>query len=314
MPGATSLAGPVAAAGARTARRTVSERVKRTAGTTGAVSADAGDAIDVAETSGYLGARLSATVMLLRDGAGGLETWVQERVLSMPNFPGITVFPGGGVDIRDFPGRSWDDGELWEGRSAISIARQLGLNKYKTHAVIFAAVRELFEETGIFLAVDKQQKLLEDASEYHEHRLALESHLLSLTDVLERHGLKVCGDLLVPYGRWVGQSEIGTWFDTFSFLALNPQGQEPDGNTGEADDANWFRPSLLIDGWRAGLVRFTPSTWLHLVELCAFDAAEDAIAAARGKTILPVVGDPLEDERMAEYFHRAPSDRIGRRE
>ena len=48
MPGATSPAGRVAAAGARTARRTVSERVKRTAGTTGAVSADAGDAIDAA--------------------------------------------------------------------------------------------------------------------------------------------------------------------------------------------------------------------------------------------------------------------------
>lgn len=282
--------------------------------TKGAVSADAGDEIDVTETSGYLGARLSATVLLLRDGATGLETWVQERVLTMANFPGITVFPGGGVDTRDFPGRSWDDGELWAGRSAISLARQLGLTKYKTHAVFFAAVRELFEETGIFLAVDEQEKLLEDATTFHERRLALESHRLSLTDVLREGGLKVSGDLLVPYGRWVGQSEAGNWFDTFSFLAVNPRGQEPDANTGEADDANWFPAELLIDGWRAGLVRFAPSTWLYLVELSQFADVEEALAAARSRTIAPVIGDPIEDERMAEYFHAAPNDRIGRRE
>ena len=40
--------------------------------TTGAVSADKGDAIDVTDTSGYGGARLSATVILLRDDADGM--------------------------------------------------------------------------------------------------------------------------------------------------------------------------------------------------------------------------------------------------
>ena len=41
--------------------------------------------------------RLSATVILVRDGANGLEVWMQERVLTMANYPGMTVFPGGGV-------------------------------------------------------------------------------------------------------------------------------------------------------------------------------------------------------------------------
>ena len=80
---------------------------------TGALSADAADSIDPSEMSGLQGSRLSTTVVLLRNGDDGLEVWMQERVLSMPHYPGITVFPGGGVDSRDFPGRSWDDGELW---------------------------------------------------------------------------------------------------------------------------------------------------------------------------------------------------------
>lgn len=285
--------------------------------TRGALSTDAGDAIDTTDITGWAGARLAATVVLLRDASsgsasGGIEVWMQERVLSMPNFPGITVFPGGGVDTRDFPGRSWDDGTLWSGRSAVSLARQLGLTKYKAHAVMFAAVRELFEETGIFMAVDHNDALLDNASVFHEQRLALESHELSLTDVLMDNDLRVCSDLLVPFGRWVGKSERGTWFDTFSFLAANPHGQEPDGNTGEADDANWFPPELLIEGWRHGLVRFAPSTWMHLVELSRIDTVTAALDAAKDADITPIVGDPLTDARLAEYFHNAPKDRIGR--
>lgn len=282
--------------------------------TTGAVSADAGDAIDVSDTTGFGGARLAATVVLMRDSANGLEVWMQERVLSMLNYPGVTVFPGGGVDTRDFPGRSWDDSTLWTGRSAISLARQLGLTKYKAHALLFAAVRELFEESGIFLAVDHEGMLLDDASVFHSHRLALESHQLSLTDVLQEGDLLVCADLLKPYSRWVGQSERGNWFDTFSFLAATPTGQEPDGDTGEADDANWFPPELLIEGWRAGLVRFAPATWLHLVELSRFDTVEEALTAAEGRAIVPIYGDPVDDVRLEEFFHRRPKERIGRQQ
>lgn len=281
--------------------------------TTGAVSADKGDAIDVTDTTGYGGARLSATVILLRDDADGMKVWVQERVLSMLNYPGLTVFPGGGVDTRDFPGRSWDDGELWQGRSAISLARQLGVTKYKARAILFAAVRELFEETGIFLAVDGTGEVLSDARTYHDQRMTLETHELSLTDVLQKNKLAVYGDLLHPFARWVGNSESGMWFDTFSFLAANPEGQEPDAETDEADDANWFSPSLLMDGWRAGLVRFAPPTWMQIMELTSYDSVAEIIEAAKHRTITPVVGDPVDDPRMEEYFYRAPKDRIGRK-
>jgi len=89
------------------------------------------DAIDASDTTGFHGGRLAATVLLLRDGADGLEVWVQERVHTMHNYPGHSVFPGGGVDPRDFPPRSWDSGELWAGKSVISLARRMGVTKSK---------------------------------------------------------------------------------------------------------------------------------------------------------------------------------------
>lgn len=274
---------------------------------------DVADTIDVTEQSGFYGARLSATVILLRDGETGLEVWMQERVLSMPNYPGITVFPGGGVDSRDFPPRSWDDGELWFGRSAISLARQLGVTKYKAHALMFAAVRELFEETGTLLAVDDDGELLDDARPFHDHRLQLESHELSLTDVLRESNLNVCGDLLKPLARWVGRSESGNWFDTFTFVAAHPEGQEPDANTDEADDANWFPPELLLEGWRHGLVRLAPSTWAQLSEIARFSDVAEALASATTSSLSPVVGDPVDDERYSDFYTYIPVDRIGRR-
>lgn len=277
----------------------------------GAFSSDAGDRIDPSDTSGYNGGRLAATVLLIRDGDEGLEVWVMERVLSMPNYPGMTVFPGGGVDKRDFPGRSWDSGELWTGPSVVSVARQLGTTKYKAHALVFAAVRELFEETGTLLAVHENGETVRDAARLHEERFALISHRKSLTEVLRENRLKVRSDIIRPWARWVGSSESGTWFDTHSFIARMPSGQTPDGDTSEADDANWFPPGLLIDGWRAGLVRLVLPTWAQINELSKFDSVTDAMAGSAKANLAPVVGEPSDDPRYHEFFADRPTDRIG---
>ena len=135
---------------------------------------DSLDAIDPSETTGFNGARLAATVLLLRDGDDGLEVWVQERVSTMRNYPGHVVFPGGGVDPRDFPPRMWHSGDLWAGRSVISLARRMGVTKYKAHALVFAAARELFEEAGTLLAI-REDGIVSDASRYHRERGLLET-------------------------------------------------------------------------------------------------------------------------------------------
>ncbi|MHA2788744.1 NUDIX hydrolase [Corynebacterium sp. S7] len=278
----------------------------------GAVSADAADHIDPTDKTGYNGGRLAATVLLVRDGSDGLEVWAQERVRTMRNFPGMTVFPGGGVDSRDFPPRSWDSGELWTGRSVVSFARRLGLTKYKSHALVFAAVREVFEETGILLVNDESGEILPDARPYADARHKLESHQLALTDVLQDNKLKVNADLLEPWGRFAGTSESGNRFDTFSFVAAVPEGQEPDGETGEAHDANWFSPTLLMEGWRVGLVRFAVATWAQILDLSKFHTVEEVFEAAKQQDMAPVVGDPTHIPRYQDFFTHTPTDRIGK--
>lgn len=260
---------------------------------------------------GINGARLASTVILTRDGSEGLEVWVFERVLTLPNYPGMTVFPGGGVDSRDFPARG-RTGELWHGKPAADLGRRLGVEAETANALLFAAVRELFEETGTLLAVDEKGELPADARPFHGQRLALETHALSLTDFLRDNDLSVSADMLAPFARWVGRSGRGTLYDTFTWLARLPAGQEPDGATGEADDANWFTPELLLDGWRAGLVRFAHSTWAQLVDVSRYDSTESLWRAASGASMAPNMAEVDDNPRYAEFFALRPEDRIGR--
>ena len=45
--------------------------------------------------------RKAATVMLLRDGAEGLEVFMLRRNPKSVSVPGQIVFPGGAVDVSD---------------------------------------------------------------------------------------------------------------------------------------------------------------------------------------------------------------------
>jgi 8-oxo-dGTP pyrophosphatase MutT (NUDIX family) len=78
----------------------------------------------------------AATVVLVRDGAQGLETLMLKRDSRLAFAGGAWVFPGGRIDAEDFP-----DGERSDDPDAL-------LDAART-----AAVREALEEAG--LAVDR---------------------------------------------------------------------------------------------------------------------------------------------------------------
>ena len=77
----------------------------------------------------------ACTVVLLRDGAGGLETLMLERPSSSSSFGGAWVFPGGKVDPEDRAGKN-------------------GVALDELAAARVAGLRELAEETGQRLPPD----------------------------------------------------------------------------------------------------------------------------------------------------------------
>ena len=93
--------------------------------------------------------REAATVLLLRDaadGTDGLQTWLLRRVPKMAFAPGMSVFPGGGVDPVDAAGEAPE--------TAGAVAERFGIAAEHAAVLMRAAVREVEEETGVRLPAE----------------------------------------------------------------------------------------------------------------------------------------------------------------
>lgn len=265
---------------------------------------------------GVGGRKLAATVLLVRDGIidgqPDIEVYIQERVSTMPHFPRATVFPGGGVDPRDFPDFSaGHDPDIWKGPDAVEWAGRLSTTPEIAYALVFAAVRELFEEAGTLLAEHRDGRgLVQDASQYHSYRARLESHEMSLTEMLTRENLTIRTDLIVPFARWASPEGDVAHFDTVSFVAIEPEGQCADGDTREASSTGYFPPSLILEGWRAGLLRLVIPTWASLYELSEFHSTSELMAKIHEFNLNPVIDDAVDNPRYREFHNMQRKERF----
>ena len=225
--------------------------------------------------------RPASTVVLLRPGVAGPEVYLLRRVKAMAFAGGMHVFPGGSVDPAD---ATADIG--WAGPPPSWWAGRFGADEPMGRALVCAAVRETFEESGILLAGTSADSLLEDVSsdEWEEERRALEAREHSLSELLTRRGLVLRADLLRPLAHWITPEIEPKRFDTRFFLAELPAGQVCRPVGGEADERVWIRPA---DALAAGLA-LMPPTVAVLQAIAGHPDVASALAAPRAVTpILP---------------------------
>src|ERR1700710_646942 len=123
--------------------------------------------------------KVAASTILLRDGdgdgtgdrTGGVQAFLLRRRTQMAFAGGMVVFPGGGVDPRDAT-----DDVGWAGPPPSTWAERLGLGDASARAVVSAAIRETFEESGVLLAGPDADSVVDDTSGagWTEARRALE--------------------------------------------------------------------------------------------------------------------------------------------
>jgi 8-oxo-dGTP pyrophosphatase MutT (NUDIX family) len=228
--------------------------------------------------------RDAATVILLRDAEGGPEVFLQHRVAAMAFAAGMTVFPGGGVDQRDA-----DASVRWAGPSAAEWADWFGATESVARALVCAAVRETFEESGVLLA-GTEDAVVEDAAQYSDARQALVSRELSLAAFLAENDLTLRADLLRPWAHWITPAQEKRRYDTRFFAAVLPAGQHADGATTEADSSGWWRPEDALADAEVGRNTLLPPTRHTLVELTEFNSVAELLATERKvETIEPTL-------------------------
>ncbi|GAA2138223.1 hypothetical protein GCM10009760_19360 [Kitasatospora kazusensis] len=228
----------------------------------------------------------SATVVLLRDGAGddGPQAYLLRRRTSMAFAGGMYAYPGGGVDPRDA------EAELgWAGPSPAEWAERLGVDARTAQAVVCAAVRETFEEAGVLLAGPDATTMAEPR-DWTAERAALEAHELSFADFLRRHRLVLRSDLLGGWARWVTPEFEERRYDTWFFVAVLPAGQDAAQQVGEADRVAWLSPAEAVQGYTDGRYGMLPPTVTVLRELLGVRTAAGALTAAADRKVEPIVG------------------------
>jgi 8-oxo-dGTP pyrophosphatase MutT (NUDIX family) len=225
--------------------------------------------------------RDAATVVLLRDGAVGLEAYLLTRVSKMAAFGGMTVFPGGSVDPGDYADVPWAGTDEWSHSSLEPDDPPLA------SALVCAAVRETFEETGVLLAgTEDTVAAVTDLDGWERDRAAVEAHELTLPAFLAARGLVLRADLLRPWAHWITPEGEPRRFDTRFFVAALPAAQQSALVTAhEAERAYWARPEDALAAFDAGRLIMVAPTATTLVELSRYARVADVFAAAEGRSM-----------------------------
>ena len=225
-------------------------------------------------------ARHAATVVLLRDGANGVEAYLLRRLGSMAFAGGMYVFPGGSVDPRD------GDAEIaWAGPPASEWAGPLSADERLARALVAAAVRETFEEAGVLLA----SPVTGESEHWKAEQAALLDRSASMAEVLARNGLVLRADLLRPWAHWVTPELEPKRFDTRFFVAALPEGQEPVHYRGESDRSEWVTPRDAVERHASGELGMLPPTVFTLAELSAYDTVADVLDAGERRDVKRVL-------------------------
>jgi 8-oxo-dGTP pyrophosphatase MutT (NUDIX family) len=245
--------------------------------------------------------RDAATVILLRQGAG-VEAFLLRRTRALEFAPGACVFPGGSVDERDA-----DPAIAWAGPSPADFGDLLGVSAGRARALLCAAVRETFEESGVLLAGPSPTDLVQDSAVLVQDRRSLLDGSASLGELLSRRGLLLRADLLTPWARWITPEVSPRRFDTWFFAAALPPGQaaalaavagsDAGAVPGESDSGTWLRPAAALEAARGGQITLLPPTAVTLAELEAHQDVAGILAQRR--VIAPLLPRVVVEEGRA---------------
>lgn len=229
--------------------------------------------------------RNAATVVLLRDGAAGPEVYLLRRQTSMAFAGGMCVFPGGGVDPRDFGQEILE--AAWAGPSPAEWAELLGCDEALAHALVCAAVRETFEESGVLLAGPSADSVVSDTTgeDWEADRVALESRELSMTDFLVRRGLVLRADLLGAWSGWLTPIFEPRRYETWFFVAVLPEGQITRDVSSESSSVLWTPAMTAVESVEAGDIMMLPPTYLTCLDVAQHASAAAVLAEAATRRV-----------------------------
>jgi 8-oxo-dGTP pyrophosphatase MutT (NUDIX family) len=200
--------------------------------------------------------RPAASVILVRAGvAAPLEAYLIRRARGMRFLGGYYAFPGGKVDLAD---RRPEALARTHGLTPEAAAARLGdTGEVPALAYWVAAARELFEETGLLLAVGETGQPVDAAdpsvaARLEGHRRALVGGDGTFTAMLVTEGWRADLGPLAYLSHFVTPPSSPIRFSARFFLCPLPRGQAPRLILEETTEGFWAAPADAYARFRAG--------------------------------------------------------------
>jgi 8-oxo-dGTP pyrophosphatase MutT (NUDIX family) len=255
--------------------------------------------------------RPASSVVLIRPGARApVETWVIRRARAMRFLGGYYAFPGGKVDPAD---RRPDAFARVHGLEPDEAAARLGdTADVPPLAYWIAGVRELFEETGVLLAVDAGGRPLGAerpgvAARLEAHRLSLVRGARSLAAILADEGWRAELSSFAYLTHFITPPSSPIRFSARFFLCPVPPGQAPRLIPEETTEGRWIAPGLAYARFCAGewpMAEPAEYTMRYLAQFESCEAVWQNHADGRHRfdgiihRLEPAVADPRDREPL----------------
>jgi 8-oxo-dGTP pyrophosphatase MutT (NUDIX family) len=236
----------------------------------------------------------AATVILLKEKKPeGFEVFLLKRHEKSSFMGGNFVYPGGRVDQ--------DDGSL----EICSFSK--GITFDEAHKILggtfspeesfthwIAAIRELFEEAGVFLAYDQEGNLFQirnqdEQAKFLSYRESLQKGALTVCQMAQKEKLLFALDQLHYYAHWITPEARSERFDTRFFLARYPLGQEASHDQKETTAGIWITPHKALEENLKGEVFLSPPTLKTLEDLSRLKTVDEVFTLLKNMKIQPIL-------------------------
>jgi 8-oxo-dGTP pyrophosphatase MutT (NUDIX family) len=232
----------------------------------------------------------AATVMLLRDGADGMEVFMIVRHEKSDVHAGALVFPGGRVDPEDYDVAS--DPSVFPVHAGMDVP---------SSALRVAAVRETFEECGVLLARPRGEDALVSADRLRDieaaHRDAMMRGERTFGAILAAENLVLAPETLVYFANWITPERRTKRFNVHFFLAPAPADQAAVHDGYEAVDSVWISPRGALERASDGTYQLRFPTQMNVQKLGRHASPAAAMDAARASRVVTVM---TKHERTAD--------------
>ncbi|MFN2610032.1 MAG: MBL fold metallo-hydrolase [Actinomycetota bacterium] len=189
---------------------------------------------------------------------------------------GFHAFPGGALSEQDTEDLAFAHSTLSPQAAALALGDDAaGLDPL---GFFVCALRELFEEVGILLAVDGDEEVVVDAAVLEAQRGKLLAEQTTIGRVMQELGLDLATHRIRFHHRWVAPEGLPKRFDVRVFAGKF--WGETSADPGEVESIDWHSPGEILGLAEAGEVLLAPPTIATIMSMVPFKTVDELLVGS----------------------------------